>query len=85
MSPKWVGPVRCIHRDGKQTAVAMGNEGPVPFNIVQAKPAPIDCPTPEHSTQHNSQFVFITEVIKLGDPRETKFGPAIQKEILGLI
>jgi hypothetical protein len=26
---KWVGPVRCIHRDGKQIQVAVGNGGPV--------------------------------------------------------
>jgi hypothetical protein len=83
---KWVGPVKCLYRDEKLVLVAMGTGAPVAFNVSQVKRAPIDDPIPTMYTGRTlPDFVLITEVLQPGDPRESLFGPAIHKEITGLI
>jgi hypothetical protein len=73
-----------LHRDEKQVLVAMGIGAPVAFNVSQTKPASIADPSPalQSDTAH---FVYITEIVHPGDPRESLFGPAIKNVILGLI
>jgi transposase InsO family protein len=79
---KWIGPVRCIYRSGKQALVVMDGL-PKAFNIAQLKPAPIADPNPDPPT--GPVAAFVTETVHPGDDRESMFDAAKRKEILGLI
>jgi hypothetical protein len=79
---KWIGPVRCIYRSGKQALVVLDGL-PKAFNIAQLKPAPIADPNPDPPT--GLVAAFVTEIAHPGDDRESMFDAAKRKEILGLI
>jgi hypothetical protein len=73
---KWIGPVGCIYRSGKQAPVVMGGLSQ-PLNISQLKPAPIADPNPDPST--GPAAAFETEIVHPGDDRESMFDVAKRK------
>jgi hypothetical protein len=79
---KWIGPVRCIYRSGKQALVVMDGL-PKAFNIAQLKRAPIADPNPDPPT--GPVAAFVTEIVHPGDDRESMFDAAKRKETLGLM
>jgi hypothetical protein len=78
----WISPLKLIHTQGKHALVLL-NGTPREFNIAQLKPAPILDPATDPIT--DAQQVYITEVLSPNDPRKSLFGPAISKEMNGLI
>jgi Reverse transcriptase (RNA-dependent DNA polymerase) len=80
---KWAGPVPVLHRNEKHILVAVDGL-PKSFNLSQVRSADIDDPNPLAEDGLESP-TWITEIISKKDPRANFFGPAIRKEILGLI
>jgi hypothetical protein len=76
---RWIGPLPVLFRKDKHIMIAV-NGLPKAFNISQVKKAVLEDPTPSSEAS-----TYITEIIHADNPRSSDFGPAIQKEISGLM
>ncbi len=86
----YTGPHLIASVHGKEVRVHTGeSSGPRSFNVAQLRPADVvrssDLPPPPDPASQGPPRVLYTEDVLPGDPRESLFGDAIRKEILGLI